>query len=277
MRQAGQTVVATGAPLRFRDELRDFLAFVRRPRLGPRLPGRWAGDAVTADWRSGLVPGRLFKWALFLWAMNLVFLGPIAVAAATAAGAQHRLNIHAIPWLQALLWAPVVEELVFRYGLRRVYQAWWLLPAAVACMLMGPTTTAVLLLVAILLVLWRPLWRGAGSQVADPGRGDATALGLHGTQRLQPALSWHARRVYCALFPWVFHGTSLVFAAVHLYNFTLHQASLWLLPLLVLPQWLTGLALGWHRIRKGIAAAMALHALFNGGPLLLVWLIVSTL
>ncbi|MCH4586399.1 CPBP family glutamic-type intramembrane protease, partial [Achromobacter xylosoxidans] len=41
--------------------------------------------------------------------------------------------------------------------------------------------------------------------------------------------------------------------------------------LLVLPQWVTGLVLGWIRIRRGIGAAIALHAMFNAGPILLIW------
>ena len=39
----------------------------------------------------------------------------------------------------------------------------------------------------------------------------------------------------------------------------------------MLPQWLTGLALGWMRVRRGIGAAIALHAVFNAGPIVLIW------
>jgi membrane protease YdiL (CAAX protease family) len=60
---------------------------------------------------------------------------------------------------------------------------------------------------------------------------------------------------------------------MHLYNFNLHHTPLWLLPLLVLPQWLTGLVLGWLRVKRGIGASILLHAIFNGGPLLVVLLI----
>src|SRR5690606_22462690 len=55
----------------------------------------------------------------------------------------------------------------------------------------------------------------------------------------------------------------------------LAQTPAWLLPLLVLPQWVTGLVLGWQRVRHGIGAALVLHALFHGGPLLLVWLVLQ--
>jgi len=243
--------------LRFRDELRDFTHFVIRPTLGPRLAPRRLGGQVAADWLSGFGSGRLLKWALFLWAINLIFLGPIAVAAATASGAEHRLNLQAIPWLQALLWAPIVEELVFRYSLRRIGHALWLVPVATGIMLAGPGTTSILILLTVLLICWSP-WYG-------PGR-------MPSAQR-SGGRSWSLRLRYRALFPWVFHAASLAFAGVHLHNFNLQQTGLWLLPLLVLPQWLTGLVLGWMRVRRGIGAAMLLHGLFNGGPLLLVWLL----
>src|SRR5690606_14887126 len=88
-----RTLVRRPAGPRFRDELRDFFRFIVRPRLGPRLPGRHAINGWWEDWFPGLSVGRLLKWACFLWAINLVFLGPIAVAAAGAGGATHRLDI----------------------------------------------------------------------------------------------------------------------------------------------------------------------------------------
>lgn len=250
---------AAQARYRFRDELRDFLRFIVRPSIGPRLPGRRVGGHIGADWLSGLDVGRLLKWALFLWAVNLIFLGPIAVAAASAAGAQHRLNIHAIPWLQALIWAPVVEELVFRYSLRRIVHALWLLPVSVGIMFGGPSTVSILFLIAALLICWSP-WAGQCR---------------FRLSRRSPGRSWAIRRRYRSLFPWVFHAANLAFAAVHLHNFNMSQVALWLLPLLVLPQWLTGMVLGWLRVRRGIGAAMLMHGLFNAGPLVLVWLVLS--
>lgn len=250
-------IVANTQPstLRFRAELRDFIAYLRRPRLSPRTPGRRPGSGVAADWLSGLGIKRLLQWALFLWALNIVFLGPIAVMAAGAGGAQHRLDMDAIPWLHALLWAPIVEELVFRYSLRRIAHAYWLIPAAAVTMFYGPGWSTGLLLLAILLVCWRP--PGVARLVPHQGR------------------SWQTLVWYQHAYPWFFYGVSLAFAAIHLLNFNLHQTALWLMPLLVLPQWLTGLVLGWLRVRRGIGASITLHALFNGGPLLIVWLILS--
>ncbi|NYT65491.1 CPBP family intramembrane metalloprotease [Alcaligenaceae bacterium] len=238
---------------RFRSELTDFVGFLKRPTLGPRTPGRRAGSSVSVDWLPGVSITRLLQWAGFLWALNLVFLGPIAVMAAGAGGAQHRLNLSAIPWMMALLWAPLVEELVFRYSLRRLAHVLWLLPAGIVVMLNGPGWSTGLLLLAVLLMCWRP--KASRPLVQRQGK------------------TWRMLLNYRRLFPWVFHGASLAFAGVHLVNFNLHQMAWWLMPLLVLPQWLTGLVLGWLRVRRGIGAAVLLHAIFNGGPLLVVWMI----
>ena len=248
--------MATGAygthTLRFRDEWRDFLRFVARPGAAPRLPDRRGGHGEWMDWFPEVSMGRLVRWSCVLWAINLLFLGPIALAAAGAGGAEHRLDLDNIPWLQALLWAPIVEELTFRHGLRQPGRAVWLVPACVVALLSGPRWYAVALTGMVVLLCWWPYLRRIPARPA--------------------ALPWRWRRAYLRVFPWVVHGSCLLFAAVHLNNFSLNQTPWWLMPLLVLPQWLTGLALAWLRVRRGIGASMLLHGMFNGGPLLVVWL-----
>ncbi len=242
----------------FRAQLRDFWRFVRKPDLGPRLPNRVAGTGLIADWLSLPPRWSILQWAGLLWVLNLVVFGPIAVAAATAVGAEHRLNLQAIPWLQALLWAPIVEELVFRYVLRRFSHVFWLLPIAVVALLSGPTLSAQFGVVALLVCCWAPLivpsWRLTSSRVFQ-------AVGF--------------LRGYRRVFPWGVHGSCIAFAAIHLHNFHLLSTQWWILPWLVLPQWATGLVLAWMRVRVGIGASMLMHAIFNAGPLFLVWLFVT--
>ncbi|TAM91018.1 MAG: CPBP family intramembrane metalloprotease [Candidimonas sp.] len=242
------------ARLTFRAEFRDYLRFFARPRFAPRLRGRAAISGWTGDWFPSVRLGGLVRWAAVLWVVNLFFLGPIALAAATAGGAQSRLNLLNIPWLSALLWAPIVEELVFRYGLRHLAQAIWLFPASLAAMLMGLHWYSALLLAAVLAGCWVPM-----------------AVGARFARRPLP---WRWRRRYWAVFPWVFHASCLLFAAAHLANFSFDGTPLWLMPLLVLPQWLTGTVLGWQRMRRGVGASMLLHGIFNAGPLAMVWLVV---
>jgi len=238
----------------FGRELREFLRFVGRPALSPRWPGMRAGDGWSRDWRPGAGWRRLLAWAGCLWAVNLFALGPVALAAAGAGGASPRIDIHALPVLQAILWAPIAEELLFRYGLRRPFQALWMVPVMAVAVLSGPHGwTAAMVAAAVLLC------RRQSRQARAPARA-----------RIRPWL-----RAYRRGFPWVFHLAALAFAAVHLNNYSLNQMPIWMMPMLVLPQWVTGLALGWMRVRRGIGASIGLHAVFNAGPMLLVWTIVQ--
>lgn len=234
--------------VRFRDEFRDFLRFVRRPTLGPRLP-REPAPALVADWVGSVRVGRLLRWVLLLWLINMAVLGPLAAGVAAGTGASHRLDPTAIPVLLALVWAPIVEELMFRFGLRRPGAALWLLPAFVVVVIFG-----------------RSLW--VGSLLA-------ISLALTAWPRL-PGVRWRFRwlRRYRRWFPLVFHVATFAFAILHLLNFTaLGSVAWWLLPVFVLPQWATGLVLGWVRVRTGIGASIVMHAMFNAGPVLLLWLL----
>lgn len=235
-------------------ELRNFLRFVVSPNWR-RLPGRSARRGWLEDWFPKMPLTRLLQWAALLWGINMVVLGPIAVAAAGMGGAEHRLMLDRLPWLQAILWAPIVEELTFRYVLRSPARLWWLLPAAVCALLVGPGWQTALLVAATMLACWWP------------------HLSPHAVS-LQPS-SFRLRRAWHRYFGVLVHVSCLVFAAVHLNNFSLHQTPWWLMPFLVLPQWVTGLVLAWMRVRRGVGASMLLHSLFNGGPLLAVWIVIQ--
>lgn len=250
---------------RLRRELADFLRFVWRPRPGPRLPGRRARQGVLEDFLPRLSIWRVLQWALLLWVINLFIFGPLAVGAAEAGGAQHRLSLHSLPWLQALIWAPIVEELTFRFCLRRVAMLWWFVPLMALILVMGPGFASGVLLAIALWLCWTPMW---------VAQGGAPTVGL---RRFGPicGLSWARRLRVRRLYPWLYHASAIAFAAVHLYNFRLHEMPWILMPLLVLPQWVTGLVLGWMRVRRGIGASMLLHCVFNAGPLLAVLLILN--
>ena len=239
-------------------DIKDFLRFIVRPRPGPRLGGRQAGPGLWVDLHLNTPWWRLLQWAALLWVVNLVIFAPMALSAAIAGGAQHRLNIHNLPWMMALIWAPIVEELTFRYALRRPALLWWFVPLMATIMVQGAGVVSGLMVVVAILLAWAPAWYPAGHRWQAFWR-----------------LSWRHRRLVRRAYPWLFHGAALAFAAVHLINFRLNAMALLLLPLLVLPQWATGLVLGWMRVRRGIGASMCLHALFNGGPLLLLGLIMS--
>lgn len=249
----------------FRHELVNFLRFVWHPTPGARLPGRRARQGVWEDFFPGLSLGRILQWALLLWVINLFIFGPLAVSAADAGGAQHRLNLHSLPWMQALIWAPIVEELTFRFGLRRVAMLWWFVPLMVIILVLGAGLGSGMLLALAVWLCCAPVWVAAGG---------TSTIAL---QRFAPAyrLTWAQRVRVRRLYPWLYHFSAIAFAAVHLYNFRLHEMPWALMPLLVLPQWVTGLVLGWIRVRRGIGASILLHGMFNAGPLLVVVLILN--
>ncbi|PWF22655.1 CPBP family glutamic-type intramembrane protease [Corticimicrobacter populi] len=259
------------AATRFREDFRQFRAFLRRPHLrhAPRSPGLSGMGATALDWTQGLDVRRLLCWAACLWFSNIFVLGPLVLMAIGAGGATHRLDMNNIPWLAALAWAPLVEELLFRYGLRRPFQSLWLLPAMLAITLLGPKNPAIVAVVVVLVLLWLPaslgkwLWRRGCALLPKMAWRSVWAGSLR-------AGRWRWLRRYRRAFPWLFHLSVLLFAGMHWMNYEMNQMPLWLMPLLVLPQWLTGLVLAWNRVRHGIASSILLHAIFNSGPLLLI-------
>ncbi len=240
---------AQGGMPRLRDDFKDFLRFVRRPTLRRLAPRQLDASSVGADWIPRVPVRRVLAWVVILWAINLLVLGPLAVQVATMGGAHHRLESGNIPWMTAIIWAPIVEEMLFRYFLRRPGQGLWLVPLMLAPLLKGPNAWT-----------WPLLAFVIGASVF-------TQLRARAAQR---RWSWGWRRRYVRMFPLVFHLASLTFAALHLGNFTLNHTLIWLMPVLVLPQWLTGLVLGWMRVRRGIGASVLMHMVFNAGPVLVV-------
>lgn len=60
-----------------------------------------------------------------------------------------------------------------------------------------------------------------------------------------------------------FYIVVITFASVHLTNFDYKKTSLWLLPILISPQILSGLFFGFIRIRYGIIYSILFHSLGN--------------
>ena len=238
----------SGATLR--QEWGACLRFLRHPSAG-RLSGRTPPlSGWVSDWITGLRPARLLGWAATLWAINLLALGPFVLAVFEQSGAAHRIDVSNIPWLQAILWAPIVEELLFRFGLRRPVAALWMMPLLALVLVYGLVWWATgILAIVVLLSCW-----------------------LGRTVRAPSATTYRWMRRYARAFPFVFHAVALGFAAAHLRNFVFDASVGWMMIVLVAPQWVTGLVLGWVRVTRGIGASMLLHGVFNTGPLVIAWL-----
>lgn len=235
--------------LTWAQQWRLFIQFCRHPYLNPRVRQISTGAGWYRDWVAGPIWMDALKWATTLWIINLFVIGPLVLMVATKSGATHAINPKALPWFLAIFWAPFFEEMLFRYGLRRPATIIWLLPLLVLGIWQGAGWVQVMLFVMALFLVFR-----TAKQTVMPS---------------PRARRW--LRMYRAQFWWIFHLATLLFAAVHLSNFTFSSVQWWMLPALVLPQWVTGLVLGWFRVMKGIGPAILLHSLFNAGPMVLVW------
>lgn len=242
--------------LSFKNDLKAFWAYILRPSFGPRIANNRRGDGWWSDFKVHTPWKLLLKWAFFLWIVNIGVLAPIALSVADSLGATHRINFD-IPYLiiLAALWAPIVEELLFRFGLRRPKLAFLYVPIMIYVVHIGVNklSVALVVLLSFLMILF-DLWRQTDESYALP-------------------FKW--RRWYRKFFPYIFHASVLSFAAVHLMNYQLAGNISWTMALLILPQWLTGMVVAWMRMRDSLACAISMHAIFNGGPVILAWLLLQ--
>lgn len=239
----------------FKEQLRDFLSFLTAPDF-KRGYGRETGDGWFKDWQLTLPWKRMFQWAALMWVINILLLGPIAVFVSSEVGADNRLRFSYILIPLAVIWAPLVEEILFRYNLRRPLLALWMVPVMIFVLLNQATITATVTLITVLAIVL----------ILYP------SIGLNSSgQRWR--LPFGFLRAYRKHFVWIMHLAVFSFAYIHVFNYELSLAHIPITVLLVLPQWVCGLVLMWMRMRYGIANAIYLHAIYNAGPVIAVMLL----
>lgn len=162
--------------------------------------------------------------------------------------------------LVALAWAPITEELTFRLALR--YSPWRL---AISL------AFVVVLIVAALgnWLAWDVLSAGLADIIPDRG----IYLYLASVAILSFVLAYvfkvelpeeKVQNFYTKRFSFIFYFSVIIFAVIHIFNFY-NITGIWhILPLLVLPQLLFGVWLGYTRMRYGIGWSIVGHCLHNG-------------
>ena len=220
------------------DEWRRFFAFVRHPMLPPRAVG------------FGLVPAARTAIMLGLDLAAMALLLTIAVAVSKLFGelpsnALNNLEI-GIRWLLIIvIGGPVSEELIFRS---------WLSGRPGHLQAIGCIIAALVVAVAAM----RVIGGLPGSLIAVvcllTGLGVGIAFAVRGRKRA--AWAWFQRH-----FRWFYLASTICFALSHLANYQAGNAAM-LLPL-VIPQFVTGLMLGYVRVNYGLWASIALHAAHN--------------
>ncbi|MCX7285867.1 MAG: CPBP family glutamic-type intramembrane protease [Novosphingobium sp.] len=213
--------------------LTEFAAFLRHPR-----PMHATG--LNAD-------GAISRW-LALSIVQIAVLGlvvmPLILAWKSAFGlpspdAFEGLSPLAL-WGGAVLLGPVLEELFFRGWMSGRPAALWLMLAVMAG-----------------LALFAAFGRGKPLVAGAILLGTVVLSGIAWlrTRRDREVKAWFARG-----FPALFHGMTVLFALLHVFNYP--QVSAVVLPM-VLPQLWSGLMLGYIRVRLGLLASILAHVASN--------------
>lgn len=225
--------------LSLRSELADLGRFLRAPR---RTPVRHASNAP--------------------WSARLLLIAVLTIAAATLvdvatspivawAGLESTLPERVTPGFlfAALLFAPVGEELLFRAGLRQALYTLAIGPPLLVFAI-APWTKATFAALAVWLVVALLIGRVLARRVfARPGGRFAFGRG------------------FVMRYRWTFWLYTLAFALMHIGNYSGSGARVGVVPLLVLPQLVIGISLGWLRLRDGLRSSMLLHLLVNAAAL----------
>lgn len=74
-------------------------------------------------------------------------------------------------------------------------------------------------------------------------------------------LIWFRNKKY---FKYCLYVSVLLFAAVHITNYTMTREVFYIAPLLVAPQLILGIFLGYVRVKLGLRWSIFLHAMYNG-------------
>lgn len=156
--------------------------------------------------------------------------------------------------LMAIVAAPVAEEMIFRYPLK--YRR----PAALLAI-------GFVIMVAYMLL----------SQVYTEPWLQSLMLGIFGSAVILIFMVFFTVESLERLetlvtnnFGKIFYMTAVLFAIIHFYNFQGDSAKLYLLPILVFPQMVLGLVLGYLRMRFGMWSNLYVHALNNAIPMSIV-------
>lgn len=154
----------------------------------------------------------------------------------------------------AVIAAPLVEELIFRFPLRNIKALTVLVAfigavfAAIVCAGQGFQDFAYILAPAIFIITM-------------------LILALHSD-------SWERwKKGLDKYYPYIFFLVAAVFGFIHIYNYDASAFSWWMAPMIVIPQFVLALFLGFARLRVGFWACIYMHALNNTIPVLLLYLV----
>ncbi len=225
-----------------RDELSAFWLFVMRPR---RTPLQSATPTCGVNALGAF--SRIILMLLFMIAFDLAVTTPIEFAMEHWFQLSSTLDMNSIKAvIGGLIIAPIIEELSWRAGLRSVKYGLFVAP------------------VGTLLIISKDLLLGLGISVVIVVIAVAAAMMDEQRDRKCVAGFRFARgRRFILLYPLVFWVNAISFALAHAANFTSND-TLGIVPYFaVSSQLMSGIMLGYLRLRDRLRSAIALHFLLN--------------
>ena len=252
-------------------ELAELGAFLRRPTFStPRMPGRLTGSGAKAELFSGIFTARFLRVWLLGFAINQA-LAISSTIIGQKCGFGLKSTVEGMSLYNAIVVAPIIEELMFRLPFRIPLLAGFMGLSYISramCYLPEPFSVSESLRQRI-----RPwtLVARTGLHEKRPfvaaGPIVVTWLAFAG---LAPRTARATRKRWSRFFSrraftiW-FYAIAMLFAAVHAGNAVSKDSlPLWFAVLKVSPQLVMGFVFGYIRVRCGIGAAIAMHALHNG-------------
>ncbi|AWD32243.1 hypothetical protein CKSOR_00102 [Candidatus Kinetoplastibacterium sorsogonicusi] len=223
----------------FIQEIKDFQLFIKSPNFHSKYK---KNDIKNISFFIKRLK-YLIICVFLLWILNIFFIGPIVNFIILKTGVQHKINHLNLSFFKAVIVAPIVEELMFRYILRKPLGFIIIYPLIISFIFNLSNIKIFLILMPLILCNYV----------------------------LRKNLKFCWLRNYVKIFPYIFHLISILFALLHILNFSNISKFSILIPFLVLPQWFTGIVLGWIRMRYSIYDSILLHSLFNLLPLILLY------
>lgn len=142
---------------------------------------------------------------------------------------------------------PVLEELIFRLGLRNLVYTLFIGPLVIVTPIIGSHWAVMGWFVAtqVVLFVWFKFF----------------VLRNFGKEKL--GAKFNFGRKYIKAYKKVFWMYAALFASIHIGNYALEDSSNWIVIFYIIPQFIMGLILGYLRIRDGMWSAIFFHVLNN--------------
>jgi uncharacterized protein len=214
----------------FKTCVKEFLNFIKNPSYIAENTSMTLNEKVS-----------FIKKLLKFKALLLIILVPILIYTKRMTGAiSDDLQDTWTTYLSIVIIAPIMEEIIFRYGLR--YSK-----TIIACL------------------IWIPIYWIVKYTVSESNLPLAIGLSLLSIPIIRFALipfDIQLEKLWIRSFPFIFHTFAITFGLVHLSNYS-HINNYFLAIPLVSCQIVSGYVLGFIRMKFGLIYSMGLHSVWN--------------